>query len=407
MASCRSFLLFAFLAALLLAPVAAAVPAPVPALVALNPSTSYFAQPAGDFQSSTNLTWVLSPDDPDQINGSLNYTLWQNWPGINAANQPGNWAPVYNLSHQPVPNRPGWVYAGNVGIAAVTDTNGTLFVSRNMTVSVVGSITNPTSAPSCVVQINEAAAAGGHDQCGTPILAAPAGVMANVNVTYQYPSPAPGNINVSWPVSTGEPNVSAPSVLNYRVLVQEPTQNQGLVTLINITDPLDGDDSIGNRSLAIQTGFNTTAANAPNLQVMVRAEDPLTHQFSNYSCTTTVDPQALNQVTGCGALSNGNGQGLTLGLTPVFPGLNVPVWESQAGLSATNGGWLLGALVVALLVFGGWLFTRDARGGSIGFALGVAAAVKMNLWQVWVIVVIFGVGLALIVRAYSGNKGVA
>jgi hypothetical protein len=73
-------------------------------------------------------------------------------------------------------------------------------------------------------------------------------------------------------------------------------------------------------------------------------------------------------------------------------------------LSQANAGWLLGSLVVGLLVFGGWLLTRDVRGGGLGFALGVGAATKMNLFPIWMIVVIFGVGLALIVRQYASGR---
>lgn len=393
----------ALLVLLFLAPHAAAAAPPQAVVLQANSSTPA-ANPPGSYQVFYNLTWRVSPDDPDQINGSLNYVIW-----YNTTNVPSGWLIVYNNTNpDKVPLHPGWFKTQfslqgprlEYGLESGT------FLSRNVTLNMtVWNASDSTmSLESCSVRGFDApnyySTAGGsdltnvHDQCGLQsFIQDPPGVSARVNI----PSTT-GNSStqIRWNISIADLNQTAGN-LTYRVFVSTPDYNVTRPGANLGADPTGADDASAIR----QFWFNTSGRQPAQLLIQIRAEDPLSFQWSNLSCAVSVHTDRIYEETTCGLM--GNSAGATVG-GPTFPLIaDVPGLASNMGLSTDALGWIL-AGVFLFAVMGGGFWAAGLVGAFAAGSLGVACVALMGLIPLWFVVVVFLVA-AVVVFLMSGGGG--
>lgn len=370
-------LLLLALAALLLSPSAAAsatVPAPPPAFVLWNYATDYYPAPVGSFDARMNVTWQLSPDDPDQVNGVLNYTLYANQTAYVTG-----WLPFYNFTHFPIPDVPGWVY----GNADFTDTtqNGTFFKAYNMTATNSTASAPNTGAISCLLTVN-VGPGNGHDQCGTNIQP-PSGASARIAVVGTREA-IEAVTNLTWALSPDDTNITHGN-FSYRVVATLDG-----ITQANFTDPTDAGDDDGLRH------YNQTSTGGASnaYQYQFRAEDNAgTHRWSNLSCAVTANTGHLYETNTCGNL----GDSFAFDTDgPTFPMVNVPALATGLGITSTQAGLLLFGLFTFALVVGGY-FKAGVVGAFLGLILGIAASASLALIPLWIIVAIVMVAASVIV----------
>lgn len=364
----------------------AAAPAPVPALVLNDGVTQLYSAPASEFQSSENLTWRLSPDDPDQVNGVLNYTLYQDQTTF-----PTGWLPTWNVSHTPIPNRPGWVYTDASRIDF--STNGSFVIHYNMTATNDSASEPRTSLTSCLLTV-DAYLSNQHDQCGSPVIAAPAGMSALV--TQAQNATTNGLVDLRWFVSANDTNLTVGN-FSYEVLwmstaLQAVTGNFTSSGL----DPTGADDANGVRYFL----WNVSAGDTQQVQFKIHAIDPRTHQWANDSCVVGVNVEHITESSTCGAFAAAGGIDAS---GPTFPLINVPDQASRLGLSPVVLALFLGAVAVMIGAVGGFAVAQ-VPGGVAGGVLGVVAAIVMHDWPDWSIVVFFMAAAAVVVL-YFARRG--
>lgn len=364
----------------------AAAPRGVDALVAESISVAYQAAPPSFFDSKLNLTWRLSPDDPDQSVGAFNYTLYDNRT-LSAT----GWFPTYNLSRTPVPGRPGWVYNGNLQIAS-TATDSSYVIGYNMTVQDVFSASPNVSAPSCLLTF-EAAQPGAHTQCGWTI-EPPRGVSALVDSLVRLESSQVTDTTFRWRLSvndTDQTNGSFDYWFFYGLSPETMFRN----------DETQSVDTPGVRRLTMET--SKAAGEAFHEYARFVARDPMTHQRSAYSCTVQVLGGAIYRASTCGDIQVPSGG--FVGDGPTFPLINVPEAADTLDLPES----VLAGILAAILVFGfislGWLFA-EVVGATVGGVGSVGLAAELGLIPIYTLIVAFLLAMVIIV-AYFRRGGEA
>lgn len=376
-----------------------------------------------NLQIDGNLTYTLSPDDPDQINGSLQYTLYQNsteqgslvcGSATGTANRCG-WLRINISSDVPITGRPGWVrapvtFAFSPGVATCTNFEPYYECGFNMT---VWGSSNQESNPSCLLNVT-IVTNGSQGQCGTNILEPPSGIAAKVfsvsNITEE------GVIQARWPLSIDDEN-NTNGNLTYRLLVTSLTERGQPFSLYNQTDTLDTEDESGFRTHNL-TSFGTGTFQAT---FQVRAEDPLTKMFSNFTCQVTLDSGQLGQVNSCNGVSPYTGSSPINDDEPLFPMVDVAAYSTSLGLSLEEGKWLLGTIWILILAgigaFLGLVADKASPcagkpncGATIlwgmlgGVFIGTGSNGILGLYPWWLIVLIFTICLAAIVFTWKGSE---
>lgn len=374
---------------LLVGAATAGTPSPPQAIVREVTAVTFFAFPPGQFSSDSILTWRLSAEDPDQINGTFTYTVY-----VNQTDAPDGWLRV-NASHLPLAGRPGWVYTTKTdtgpffGVNQTPPQGGIVDYTINMTAW------NGTSesAKSCLVTVR-ATVVGSHDQCGAPVIRPPNGANALVNVTSNQTRG--GNIDIRWGLSPDDPNNQTG---NFTYEVYQSTSVNGAATPFTSVgvDPVTGADANGVRYFN-QAHSSGTASFVASFKII--AKDPLTRQWANFSCVATVNSQNLYESNGCGSLSTLPAPSIAGG--PQFPLLDVAAFATQTGLSLDLVGWLLSGVFLLCVTISGFRVAEGA-GALIGASLGFVAVVIMGLMPLWITVVVFMAAVTVLVFTMRGG----
>lgn len=364
------------LLALLLAPLAtAAAPRPVEQIVFENEQVSFYPSPPNSFSYAVNMTWKLSPDDPNQVTGAFNYTIYRN-----QTSYPTGWIPAYNFSRAAVPGRLGWVYSLNTGADSA--------VSQSFVTGWNISVQNPMSAspnvagPTCLLSV-DLAVNGSFYQCG-PLIEAPRGVSAIVE-TAATSSSSQTNTTFRWRLSVNDTNQTSGAFTYWLYVGAQPDR----LTRFTGTPSL---DSTGVLRLTVDS--YTTQGVTFQQYAQVRARDPLTHQRSNLSCTVQILGGSIYRASVCGDISSPAGGFLSDGAT--FPMIDVSDMADATEIDEDLLAGLLGTLLV--LGFTGMGFAAARVVGAIVGGIGsLGFATVLGLAPIYVLVVIFLGSMAVIV----------
>lgn len=389
----------------------AAAPRPPQTVVMyLDNITSY----PSNYDIKGNLTWRLSPDDPDQTNGVFTYSLYQNSTNSGTMTCSATSGPAGS------PSGCGWLRVNQTGYSPIAGRAGWVRIAVQFTVTNGGAICNTAYPGNCAFNMtawNVSAGGiegyascnvnltwtigGSRDQCGAYITNSPAGIAAFTqavsNETLQ------GNLQTKWPLSVNDTNNDTGD-FRYRIIAHTTTETGQTIQILNDTDPVTVIDGNGIRIYNHTTGgtYRFTA------QYQVRAEDPLTFMVSNFSCQSSVNSGLLNDMNSC------NGVSLftaipSISETPLFPLVPNVIWTGQHafGLEGeTSTKWLFAAIWIGLLTgIGFWLLGLAGAGGGATISMGTAAI--MGLIPFWIVVVVFALGLTAIVIFGSGRSGEA
>lgn len=393
-----------FLSTLLLLPLVAAQAyiEPVPAFVGLTVGSQSYSSPPGSFSSQVNFTWKLSPTDPDQINGTFNYTIY-----LNDSSSTG-WSCLrgcLNSSgvHLPVPNHPGWVYIvadtttplpGGLGPQVHTNCDENPcpggFSGTTFAFNITANWGTVASAPSCklvnlsqVIQYSQA-------QCGSPQIEPPQGLAM---VPVYKPNNATVLVSARWPLSVNDTNQTIGDMnytLFYAYTLQGSPTNNG-----TFQDTVGSEDGGGFRVMNLTWGLGGTVG----LQYQIQAMDTLTHQKSNLTCPASVNLANINQTNGCGSLSTYDFVvGTTTGAT--FPGADLPAIAVLAGVSLETIGWIVGTSIIFVGLIAGYIYAKGT--GAIVFSTaGLAWNVLTNLYPPWFMILIFFLSIVIIVLTFN------
>ena len=364
---------------------------PVPAFVVQVASTQTYTTPQGAFSAQNNFTFMLSPSDPDQVTGSLNYTIWENDTTANGWTELNCYS-VGNCNRGAIPGRPGWVYIlADVGTAAFSEGPIQPGEIDTYVFNVTAHTLTESSVGSCLASV-EQRLNGSHGQCGAPQIFAPLGVAATV---LSRPSNATSNIEVRWPLSLNDTNQTQGN-FSYRVFY-DYSGPAGL-NVVNATLGLDpyqaGYDLNGTRLFNSSWGLGGSV----QLGFRIRAEDPLTHQWSNVTCTALVNAQNVLESGGCGSLSAYTTSLPSIAPGPTFPMLDIPAQAATMGIDSATLGYLVAGLFSGILMILGYLVAREVGiliAGALSFAFGAA----LGLVPPWLVVVGFTLSVSIIVIA--------
>jgi len=379
------------------AQVVGAVQAPLPPpAVVVEVVDLAFTPPQGTYQSNVTVAIHVSPDDPDQVNGSYKYNLWLNETAVaGCSTAASGWLKVGNGDVH-ASGRAGWVFPGGAG-SNVSFAGFPLCGVQNvfaLNVTANNTAAGLSSEPSCQVNLS-LNHFGAHDQCGVPVLNASLGVTARVNATATV-NGGSNDIPVRWLVSSDDANLTVGN-LSYRLLVNG-TGGAGLATLFNGSDPRDADDAGGVRGYFFQA-FGTAPFEAT---FTVRVEDPVTRQWSNWSCSSSVNVRNIYEENGCGVFAASAVP--SFGTAPQFPLLDVPAFATAMNLPLDAAGWFLSGVLLLVLVLAGFQVAGGV-GALIAGILGLAAAAFMSLIPLWIIVLIFmGAVIVIVVMGKSGGS---
>lgn len=371
----------ALLFLLLLPSVGALAPAPVPSLVAEVERVSFYASPPTQFEAFVNLTWRLSPDDPDQSVGAFNYSLYSNRTTYSTG-----WLPQYNLSRIPIPARPGWVYA-RVDFADYA-TEQSFVRAYNLTVRAPLNAAPNVSTPSCLVSI-DAARNGSFSQCGDGI-EPPVGVSALVDRAASA-SDSQTNTTFRWRPSANDTNQSSPEFDYWLYQGRDPTR------LRYYKDPPTLESPGVLRSTV--TSYTTVGETFPHYAFVV-ARDPLTHQRSDASCTVHVLGGAMYRAGTCGDIEVPAGG--FVGGGPTFPLLDVAATADALDMPEGMLAGVLAATLVLAFACMGWAAGRIV-GASVGGLGSLGFATALGLMPLYVLILVFLLSMVLIV--FSIKRG--
>lgn len=387
---------------------ASANPSPPQAVVGILDG-AFFNPATGVHNATVNLTFTASPDDPNGTSpaGSIYYDY--SYAGPN-----GQWfTPLGPDLSGSVPDRPGWFYQ-TIDIS-FTDSNSTVPYSFNLTY-----VPNPNSVPSCVVTIDLTDPTT-HDQCGGPIISRPIGTHATYTGT---PGGYAGNnLTTQWPLSLQDSNQTIGNLSYQNVLQEVFTDAEGTnSTVTTFWDPRDSDDYSGLRTFNVTFAYGsnvtlpggaTLYVSFSSLRTAARAIDNNTHQWSNVSCFLTFAPYGGGfQDQTCGNFTQaqlGAIYNLHLGnlsaAGPTFPAVDFAGVSASTGLDNAALGYILGALLIAGCAIAGYAMAKQT-GAMIAPVFGLALAGLMNLWPLWLLVLIFLAitGTAVLLATREGGR---
>lgn len=398
-----------FITLLFLAPLCAAATPRAPGAVVLDVSSwTQTTLPSGrlQYQWNANLSWSLSPDDPDQTNGSLDYTVYQNVSvnatGLASCTATANyfctgWLPIFNSTPTAGTCSRGWAcislsYVGN------TPSLGDLFNGTMGTYNVTArSAQNERSLGSCIVNVDTLnttnASPSGHDQCGYPQIRAPSGASALVTLVGN--ASVASQIDVRANLSADDPN-STQGNLSYRILLYTQDYDVNSSGADLGLDPRTAADQNGVRLNTLTIGGSSPGV----VFVQWRAEDPLTHQWSNLSCSVSVNTANPGASSACGVL--GDATNTTQG-SPTFPMFDVTTFANNSGISLTLASWLLIGVLAAFFIFIAFALAGAEGAVAVGATV-LPFAYVLNLLPLWALVLLFVLAAISLVATWGRRE---
>lgn len=368
----------------------AAFIAPVSTFVGVVASAQSYSNPQGAFSSQINFTWTISPSDPDQLNGSLNYTFYEQNASI-----PGGWQCLRGClssvgSALPIPGRPGWLYlvvdAAPGGFLFQT-ANGTQ-LQFNMTANTPGGF---SSDASCTILL-AASIVGNQAQCGYPQIQPPPGLAASIIASSSQNGAA--YVNITWPSSPSDPQNNS---FTYRLTGYQLQQSGSPLLVFNFTAP--NASYLGGQNWA----YNQTASGPNTLQIQIRAEDTYaTHQISNYTCLISIQIDAFNSVQACGLFSTPQTSANGISTTPLFPFMGTSTFANGLGISQDLSNLLLAAILILIIGGVGW-YIAGAFGLIFAATLGIVLSGSLGLIPFWLFLFIFTIGAGAFVLAWRSG----
>lgn len=337
-----------------------------------------YGGPLDLFDVDINVTWQLSANDPDQVNGDWGYRFV-----YGEGEEPSLWLDVTPV---PITDRSGWV-------SAVLQVAGSGVGTYNITVVANDTAAEPADAAaselSCVMEID--ARDDMHAECGTGI-EAPPGVSAIVvaEATADYGA----NTTVRWALSEDDPNQTAGDY-DYWVY-----SGEALDAMFNRSDITISQDSDGVLRATLED-FTAPAGTFPQY-VKVMARDPLTYQRSDFSCVVFVQGGEIYERQACGVLGSPSG-GFSSG-DATFPFVDISDVAAESGMTESIVGAMLGGTAVlgfALMGFKG----AGVVGGFVAGILTLAFVAVLSILPSYVLVVVFLAALAIVVFAFRGRGG--
>lgn len=406
---------------LLLAPSAsAATPAAPSAVVAQVEAVRTHSAPPSSYDSDINVTWRLSADDPDQLNGTYNYTVWFNSTSntVNGGCTPGAWTSGFCsgwiplnftkgstlgacTSYAPIPGRPGWVGGLLCGFQGPQQPGDVRTVALNVTAWDGPSPGALPSLPSCLVNVtaevlgNASATSPGHSQCGQPIVRAPRSLLAQMAQPMNRTIGA--SVQLRWNVSEDDPDQTN-GTLNYRLFL---TTNQYNTSAPGADLGLDVFGTGDASPPGIRYQLRNISSGDPFVaQFQVRVEDPLTHQWANLSCMVLVDLGQYQGADSCGATDIP----ITAGDSPSFPFMDVEGIAQASGLDVQDFAWLIGGVLVLVGLIVGAL-VAGPLGAFAATGMTIAWAATLFLFPWWFVVLVFLLAMAVVVLVMSRGGG--
>lgn len=359
-----------------------------------------------NYDSSGNLTFRLSPNDTDQVNGAFTYSLYQNTTntGATLCNAPSGtqngcgWVRI-NMTpggggYLPISGRSGWVKIPlQFAILPNTCNNGPDAYSCAFNITAWQNTVEGN--PSCLTNLTLADQGAGA-QCGAYIIEPPAGISALVQARSNTTSS--GNIQSKWPVSINDTDTVYGS-LTYRVRMYTLTETGDTIELLNDTDPRDTSlDGGGSRIYNLTT--SGTSRYFANFQSQVI--DPLTFIQSNWTCVARVNADQFNDVASCNGVDPFEPVPEIAQTGAIFPLVNVPAFGSKMGFAEEDSSLIFGVLLMGFVAgVGVWLL--GLWGGIAGAFAALGGATIMGLIPVWITVLIFTMAIVPIVLLF--NKG--
>jgi hypothetical protein len=358
--------------------------------------------------SPMNVTWRVSPEDPDQINGSFTYSLYARCPTVAAGYV------RFNLTDVPLPGRTGWLERStNLNLGPPFCGLGTL--DFNMTAW------NGTdqSSPSCPLNVtidrmestsiffaNKTIVNQG--QCGDRITIAPGGIAAQVKQTVNFTRDensvafVPTLVDVKWPISVNDTNQTVGD-FNY-AMQTSVIGNDGSISLSGIElDPRQtGTNGDGGgyriRHIVYPDGLSN------KLNYRVSAWDPVTRMRSNFTCAASIDTAINGSSSQCGDVDAFAAlNGLMSGTTVLFPFVPAASIATDFGLPQALAPWFLGIVWIGFLA-GLGLWIAQAPGVMVGGIIGLGSAGMMGLIPLWLIILVFA-ALAAFALIYYKSGG--
>lgn len=405
------------LATLTLFAVASAAPAPVNATVFQGYNVTSNAGPDDSWVARYNVTWRVSPDDPDQINGSLVYYRYDVVRDANGlyVESPTNYIGSFNftsgLTNHPVPNNPGWLWSLTTWTGCRT-TGCTWQDNKSIDSYVIANDTVSNSTFPCapvstnISQLrylntsgNQTHPVRSHFQCGEPLPAPVPGLQARVlhvgNATAYDPT---STIDLKWKTSPDDPNANGTGNWTYwmsmafedglPVFDRKCTDGTGsgffaaIVLVYCKADNVTGSDASGTR----QASFEVVSV-YEQVSFAIIAQNNATHQQAPMSCVLVIDTTRTLNVGSCGIYGS-----TVAGLDgePTFPLLDVPAWTAATGFRADLVPWLLAAVLTLIMTVGGFVSTQGSPvGGGVGFVLSFPAGFLCFLLPAWFLILLF------------------
>lgn len=352
--------------------------APPTVAIDVTAATSWLNAGVPQYSGTVNVTFLLSPDDPDQSAGDPTYTEYVT--GLS----PGT------LTVSPAA-RAGWVYY-STSYGPFTDA--TAIVTWNITWN-DGSGAEGESAPSCEVTI-DFRILGDHDQCDPESLGTPRAPTGLNGIIVEELTPTEGRTDLRWTVSQDDPD-QAQGDFTYVVRFRNDDYPEG--TYSENDDPTDASDADGIRYYMDEYGGGASFV----VTYDVFAKDPRTRLWSGYSCAIMLDQDAIHYQDSCGNLTVPD---VTLNPGgPQFPLVNVTAGAEAFGLSTVTFGLILGAGTILAGAALGFATAGPVGAGVMG-TVAVAFAAALNLFPAWAIVVLFlaAVGIAVTFWTRGGSS---
>lgn len=361
-----------------------------------------------------NLTFQLSPSDPDPINGALNYTRYTY----------GNGNPLFNaplaLTIAPVPSHPGWVMATAdmvaVGCPTCTDssTDGLRDASFFNVIVTANDTTVPgpqygESIPSCAANLTgtqlrrlalPSPTPRGHAQClGTgPVNSTNVNGTTGLSVlvtdigdgTVADPNT---DVELTWTTSLSDPLNTTSGNYSYWWIETLSAQPLGPLDCFCAIDTTNTNDANARRQ------HNFQIASDPQLATYwILVEDPFTRQWSNLSCSVAVSTERFFAANRCGSFGAGVADAPTG--TPQFPLLNVTQFTDATGFSTAGALWFLSGALILALGLGGYMAAGPIGGAAAGI-LSIPLVVVLNLVAEWWMILVFFLAASVLVFFFS------
>lgn len=395
----------------------------------------------GSYVARVNVTFQVSPDDSQSGTPTMGYMI---------CGSPDLVAGIFgscttlNGTLTPIPNHPGWVWTTGFtsdacgpggfssactvlppkGNYSISVWNGTDQTQGCTIVTDLSSVSQFTNDPSNALAVENSGNLNGplwfyyggdstvsdgrrtyHACGGNATLESPAGVSAIVTTPYGPNITDPSRTTQYWKLSPSDLNQSYGS-FDYYYFRSSTNPPQSALVYRGVKDALTAQEvCCGNgtrdNSDAPWTSFDSSNVVNP-LFVRVLARDNQTHQQSELSCFVQVQQGQQYSEAACGNIT------LPLAIIgagdPAFPLVDIPTYATAFGTTVPLFAAFMGFILLAACVIGGYRVAKGFGATVLGFS-GFGAAVSMNLFPVWWIIIAFMVLLLILLTRIARPSG--